>query len=228
MARWSIFLLGAWLPGHRRFTSRSKGPFPSGPQGIMLPTFSSLFSFSSTPNPLPDWHILSLGMLMQSIRLLSSSCTFCFWCGKHFVPKMPFEYVLSHLLCVDFYSWTLKGKEGCLYTWHMLTDGDYQQASGDMDGHFSPTFQRSAWKPLSSGLIWLCISWCRHFSEKSYLYTLAHVIVLRFCFLWFIHDRVTKDISFISFLFFCVTSILLKKIGVTSWKHNRKEGLFHR
>lgn len=62
----------------------------------------------STPNPLSDWHILSLDMLIWSIKLLKSPCTLCFWGGKHFVSKMPFEYVLSHPLCIDFYSWMLR------------------------------------------------------------------------------------------------------------------------
>lgn len=68
---------------------------------------SHFFSACPLQIPLSDWHILSLDMLIWSIRLLRSPCTLGFWGGKHFVSKMPLEYVLSHPLCIDFYSWIL-------------------------------------------------------------------------------------------------------------------------
>lgn len=121
-ARWSVFPLGTCLPGGPHASTDESGPLTLWTAGNHAAKRSSpilLLLCLSTQNPLSDWHILSLDMLIWSIRLLKSPCTLCFWCGKHFVSKMPFEYVLSHLLCIDFYSWMLRvwGKEA-VFTSH--------------------------------------------------------------------------------------------------------------
>lgn len=105
LAGWPIFPWGMRLPGRPDARAAESGPFPlwtAGKRPAKALLSHLMTSLPSAPNPLADWHILSLDMLIGSIRLLKSPCTLCFCCGKHFVSKMPFEHVLSRLLCVGF------------------------------------------------------------------------------------------------------------------------------